>query len=297
MIAMVRWVIVAAMVAGCGRYAFDAELASPFTDASPIDTPPLGPFGPASLISASVPGDNDEDCTMSGDQLELYFSSTRFGLRGDIYVLTRPDVMTAWSPPVAAGALNTTEWEATPEISSDGLTMWLTSTRLTIMNANDLFVATRATAGSPWSTPVRVDELSVANTYIYGAAPIASGLVMVFASTRSGNFDLFLTTRASTSEPWNPPQPISELNTAAGEIDPFLTEDGLRLYFATDASGNDEIMVATRSSTTEPFGTPVPLADLNSTANDQDLWMSADGHHVVFSSNRNGDKDVFEAFR
>lgn len=294
----VRWVIVATLLVGCGRYAFTdhPDAPSPFADASPLDAPALGPFGAPSLVAGSIPGDNDEDCTLPADQLELYFASTRFGLPGEIYVVTRPDVMTAWSAPVAVPELNSPEWEATPEISADGLTMWLTSTRLTIMNSNDLFVATRA-PGSSWNTPVRVGELSVANTYVYGAAPIASELAMVFGSDRNGNLDLFLTTRGSVTDAWGAPQSISELNTAAGETDPFLTDDGLTLYFESDASGNDELVVATRRSTTEPFGTPVPLTELNSAANDQDLWLSPDGHHVVFSSNRSGDKDVYEAFR
>jgi hypothetical protein len=297
MLATVRWVIVAAMVAGCGRFAFDADVPSPFTDA-PIDVPPLAPFGTATLISASVPGDNDEDCTMPEDQLSLYFTSTRFGLPGEIYVVTRATLTTPWSPSLAVSALNSMEWEATPEISADDRTMWLTSTRLTISNSNDLFVATRTSRSEPWNTPVRVDELSMPNTYIYGPAPIPSQLAMVFSSTRdSGNLDLFLATRASVTDAWRTPQPFSELNTAAGEADPFLTGDGLTLYFQSDASGNDELVVATRRSTTEPFGAPVPLVELNSSANEQDLWMSADGHHVIFSSNRNGDKDLFEAFR
>jgi hypothetical protein len=295
MLSMVRWAIVATMLVGCGRFAFDAEH-SPFSDASPIDAPPLGAFGAPMLLSPSLAGDNDEDCTMPDNELELYFASTRFGLPGEIYVVTRPDSATAWSAPVPVMELNSSVWEATPEISGDGNTMWLTSTR-NVATGNEAFVSTRAARDQPWSTPQLVGELTVADSFVYGTAPIESQLAMVFASNRAGSLDLYFTTRGSVGDPWSTPQPISELNTAAGESDPFLTADGLTIYFQSDASGNDELFVATRGSTTATFGTPSPLTDLNTTANEQDIWLSPDGHHVIFSSNRNGDKDLFEAFR
>ena len=62
------------------------------------------------------------------------------------------------------------------------------------------------------------------------------GLEMVFASDRegsiAGSFDIYRTTRASTSDPWSTPVNLGpNVNTSAGESRPSLSGDGHRLHF------------------------------------------------------------------
>jgi hypothetical protein len=48
-----------------------------------------------------------------------------------------------------------------------------------------------------------------------------------------------------------------------------------------------DIYRATRASTSSPFSTPQLVSELNSSADDFDVQLSADGQEVFFASNRN----------
>ena len=53
-------------------------------------------------------------------------------------------------------------------------------------------------------------------------------------------------------------RPLSELNkNDRAEAYPFLTEDGLRLYFTQEVDGGAHIMLAERPDTESPFGAAV----------------------------------------
>ena len=72
------------------------------------------------------------------------------------------------------------------------------------------------------------------------------GLEVVFASTRLGGegaFDIYSSTRASTSDPWSSPVNLETVNTGAPETRPSLSWDGERLYLGRAG----EIYVSHRS--------------------------------------------------
>jgi Tol biopolymer transport system component len=71
-------------------------------------------------------------------------------------------------------------------------------------------------------------------------------LTLYFLSTRNGTEDLFVTTRASTSDPFAVPTPLTELDTAASEADPWVSADNRHIYFTSDARGIEGIYEATR---------------------------------------------------
>ena len=84
------------------------------------------------------------------------------------------------------------------------------------------------------------------------------GLEIVFSSSRGGNQDIYVATRANADAPWSAPQPIGNpaINTAGSETRASLSADGTRLYFGRKVDGNDpgDVFVATRE------GGPPPLA-------------------------------------
>jgi len=57
--------------------------------------------------------------------------------------------------------------------------------------------------------------------------------------------DLYVATRASTSDPFGTPAPLTAINTEHTEQDAFVTRDGCELWFASDRSNNVDIYVAT----------------------------------------------------
>ena len=73
--------------------------------------------------------------------------------------------------------------------------------------------------------------------------------------------------------------------------------DKLPLYFDTDRDGNLNVYVARRMSTTEAFGAPEPVAEINTASSEQDPWLSLDGRRLWFSSDRSGTNQLWETTR
>jgi hypothetical protein len=119
-------------------------------------------------------------------------------------------------------------------------------------------------------------------------------LELYFESERAGGAgggDIWVSRRASPGAPWEPPSNVVELNTAALESTPKVSADGLRLWLSSDRPGTvgaTDIFVSTRSSRTAPWGAPVHVPELSSTASDGSPSVSGDGLVIVFTSNRSG---------
>jgi WD40-like Beta Propeller Repeat len=246
-------------------------------DATP-DALVLGAWGtPVMRISTGSP----DDPTMTDDLLELYFNSN-----SDIWRATRATPTAAFDTPAQVPSLSSGANETTPEITGDGLTIFIASSRTGTAGNDDIWVATRAnTATSTWGTPARIPELSTASGEA-ASAPTDDLLAIVIISTRAGglgNADIYLSTRATTSVAWGTPTNVmAPVNTSGDDYSPMLSQDRLSLYFDSARSGNSDLFVATRATTSDSFGTPVPLTELNTSGAETDPWVSADQRHIFF---------------
>jgi Tol biopolymer transport system component len=93
---------------------------------------------------------------------------------------------------------------------------------------------------------------------------------------------------------------IDELDPSEfSNVDGFLTEDGLTLYFNSDrpAHASEDLFVATRRTKSSAFDPPVPLSEINTSSGERDPWLSSDGKHLFFASNRGGEYSIYEATR
>jgi len=239
----------------------------------------------------------DDDPTLTGDMLELYWETTRTGMF-DVFVSTRTAVGTPWSPPVLVTGISTSTTEASPEISGDGLTMMFTRYLSTAV-LQDIVVSTRATREAAWEDAVPLAELnSPMNDY---AAVIAgSGLEIFFHSERAGGMggrDLYTSVRPNLASPWGPPVPIVEFNSPGEDESPFLLPGDLQVLFGSSVSGNRDIYLSSRAGPGQPWGPPVPLAGINTPADESDPWLSPDGHTLFFSTSRSGNSEIYQASR
>jgi hypothetical protein len=271
--------------AACGRVSFElrADGGGPdVADSGPLDAPwPTGPFGQIMLATGVDTSGDDDDPTLTDDQLEVYFEAD-VGVE-DIYVARRSSITAPWSTPVVDTALQSPNIDLEPSVSADGLVMMLGSNRPAGANY-DIYMSTRTLRADAWSTPVLVTELSTTGDD-HEPTISRSGLELVMVRFVGGNFELMHSTRPSSSAPWSSPVLLTQLNSAATEYSPCFAHDDLELWFASDriAGGVDtDIYVATRSDLTQPFGSPQLVAELATTNRDEDPWLSPDGHTLYF---------------
>ncbi|MFC1633402.1 M56 family metallopeptidase [Planctomycetota bacterium] len=243
----------------------------------------------------------DGDTSISSDGLELFFEGRRpdgYG-RGDIFVSTRETTNDPWGEAEILGPpINGTDWETSPDISADGLTLYFTSTRSGFW---DISVTTRATRNDPWEEPMNLGPTVNSTAQEFGPSISSDGLSLYFNSDRSGGFgalDLWVTTRTTTDAPWEEPVNLGPtVNSSQDEAMPDISADGLKLFFCDfmgapqrpGGCGGQDIWVATRASTNDPWEEPVNLGPIiNSSAFDFSPNISSDGSTLYFTTDRDG---------
>jgi len=255
----------------------------------PADSAMLGPWSAPTLVR--MPSSAEDDPTLTSDMLEMYFNRSN-----DIYMMTRSSIGAAWSTPVLVTELSSsTAADTTPEITGDGLMIFLASLRTGTEGNNDIWFSTRNSRNDPWSAPVRVPELSTSDDDNCPAIT-DDGLAIVW-NTPANPEQLYTSTRASKTSTWGAPVELTSLNTTARELAGMMSQDRLTIYFDSSRAGTEDLWVATRASPTQPFQAPTPITELNTSSSDFDPWVSADGRHMFFASNRDGTTAIYETSR
>jgi hypothetical protein len=192
----------------------------------------------------------------------------------------------AWSVPVAETTLNSTAADSGPHLSFDGLTLYFSSFR----SGNwEIWSATRAFAGGPWSAPAQ--ELALADAAVEDQPFVAlADLELYFSSTRpggAGGSDILRSTRAATGLPWGVPSFVTELNSLGADAAFSMTGDGLEAFFLTTGWGvvgtANQIVRAVRTSTALPFNPPAIVTELANANTHRDCEISFDGLTIAYT--------------
>jgi hypothetical protein len=259
-----------------------------------------GSFGPPQVV-IGLRGDTIDvfDPSMTYEELELYFTSPTGGLN-DIWVARRTFTSDPWGSGALVAELSSPQNDQDPEVSVDGLNMFFASDRGG--DGMRLYVARRRTRDAPWEPPVRVTGLG---SSAVDAAPAVdrAQLTLVFASQRGASSDLHLyaATRPDASAAWQSAAELTALTSTSRDTDPALFAEGRALVFAsrrTAPGTTTDLFQTARSDVSAPFASRVePLSDLNTGSSEDDPWMSQDGRHILFVSDRDGRSRIYEARR
>jgi hypothetical protein len=308
------WMLVSSVLGACAGADLslgDGRAADSGMDSSqrPID-PDAGPeraaFEPPQVIAELESADvSDDDPSLTADLLLLCFNSKRDAGLGeeDVWCSRRARADEAWGAPEPQTVLNSEHRETGIALSIDGLAVWFSSDRAGDSDGLDVYLATRSTRDSAWSEPARVPELSSQEDELVSSIDETGLRLMLARRTRSSSdddddededdYDILLAKRATPSEPWQAPSPVSELNTDEGESDAFLVGPGLELLFTRDA----DLMLARRNTLDAQFEQIEALDVLNSEQRERDAWSNSAFTYIVFSSDRAGSFRLYESRR
>jgi Tol biopolymer transport system component/uncharacterized membrane protein len=148
-------------------------------------------------------------------------------------------------------------------------------------------VAGAPTATQPLSTAVVPTTAIPTGTSIPINPPLATLTpappslqdVMVFASNRDGNSEIYALNLANQS--------LTRLTTNnAQDVQPDLAPDNVQVAYVSNQDGNNEVYLS---------GTDrrIPLNLTNNAADDQQPAWSADGNWIVFTTNRDGNQEIY----
>jgi len=207
--------------------------------------------------------------------------------------------------PAEVPNVNSSSHEQNASISSEGLSLFFISKRTGGIGGTEIWVTTRETTDDPWGTPVNLGPTINSPVGDGGVSISSDGLSLYFSSTRSSGYgsagDLWVTMRDTIHNEWDTPMNLGPtVNSSADESYPSISADGLALYFTSNRGGGIgayDLWVTRRETIHDPWGTPVNLGPtVNSSAQEVDPGISADGRTLFFASNRSGgygDDDIW----
>jgi len=237
------------------------------------------------------------DPFVSKDGLSLYFGSLRSGGYGgvDIWVAQRPSVDAPWGPAQNLGpTINTPFNDGQPALSPDGHNLYFNSTRPGGFGRADLYVSRRHDKRNDfgWEAPVNLG--SGTNTAAGENGPTlyvndATGTTtLYFASDRPGGLggtDIYAAAQLVDGT-FGPAVLIPELSSPSDDVAPAVRRDGLEVFIASTrlgGLGEQDIWVATRATTSDPWS---PAADLGPLINSENSEggpaLSADATTLFF---------------
>jgi beta-lactamase regulating signal transducer with metallopeptidase domain len=134
----------------------------------------------------------------------------------------------------------------------------------------------------------------IVNSPVWDATPCisADGLELYFLSERAGGLgtgDIWVTKRASINDDWGPPENLGPpVNSSSWELNPYISRDGLTLYFASlrpGGYGADDLYMATRATKEDDWSNVVNLGPVvNSGHYEFGTCVSADGLELYFAA-------------
>jgi len=246
---------------------------------------------------------------VSVDGSKLFFTSRREGSTGglktedgkffeDIYVSESGNGEYNWEKPEKIGPnINTPGHEATISISHDGKQLFIYKDD---NGDGNIYVSTLK--GDDWSKPEKLGPEINTKYWETHACLSPDGNTLYFVSNRPGGYggrDIYMSEKLANGK-WGKAQNMGPLiNTEYDEESPFISSDGVTLYFSSkghENMGGFDIFTVTQNqegqwSDLQNMGYPI-----NTTDDDVFFVPTADEKHAFYSSAKlggYGDQDIY----
>jgi WD40-like Beta Propeller Repeat len=259
-------------------------------DAGDIDAPPLGRWSTPGKVTPAATGAAEDDVTLSSDALELIFA-VEAAIGKDLYYTSRASKSDPWQQPAAKLPFSATDTsEEAPRFSADDLTLYFGSDRAG--PTLDIYLVRRPARGSSmWSLPTRLDAVSSDDLVDKWFMPCRDDRYVMAQGAPGGGTDIVEGIVGGDA-----PKVVRELSSPDNDTGPFLTQDCLTLYFASNRSGASQIYTSQRAAVTDPWPAPSPVLEFpiaGSSDGQEDPWLSPDGRTFAFARS----KDIYLSTR
>jgi hypothetical protein len=180
--------------------------------------------------------------------------------------------------------------ERDPTLSHDQLEIWFQSDRggPGTLGGVDIWTATRASVDDDFGMPVPFNAGS-SNQDDGRFFMSDDGLTYVVSSNRTntqGGYDLWISQRGTTGETFPPASNqvfVSAVDDAGDQYDPWISNDGLDVYYAP-TTGGQQMYWSTRASTNATFTQVHAITELTIGLPTSDPFLFDDELVIAFSS-------------
>jgi Tol biopolymer transport system component len=234
---------------------------------------------------------DDRDPWISSNGLRLYFSREP-GTHGktDVFLASRGAAADAFTSAAQLDNLSTPDHEDRPALTTDENTLVLSSDHGTSGGRFEIFITTRSRMTDPFGSPSQdhLDMVNSSNDDKQDPFLSADGKTLYLAPDPSGAAQprIVSWTRAANGD-FETPKVV--VDSGSGDADPAVTPDERILVFSSrrpGGAGQFDLWYATRGNKTDSFGGASRIPMVNSTGDDVDPVLGADGCDLYFSSNR-----------
>ncbi len=249
----------------------------------PVSAPAAEWTTPVPVMSGINTSNIENTPYLSYDGLSLYFSRTVGHSYATIYEAKRSqpsgDFTSVTEVLCSSGGHVYNPW-----VSPDNLRMYY----YVESGSWQIKVSQRASVADSWSLGTLVAGLP---NNISAPSLTSDELTIAFCNPNVGNWDMYIATRPDKNSAFGNIRSLSELNTVSfSECNPFLSPDGLSLYFNANPAGQNYLYMATRQSLNDQFGA-AQFLQIDYTQVQGGGWpaISSDGMALYFGAGLSSD--------